>query len=237
MTTTPLQIIRRALEHLNVQESGQQVATEDGDIGLRALVSMLDAWQLDPQATIGLQEFVYQPSGGQQTVTIGPTGQIVGTMPVRIEPASFYRVGGIDRSLGIANSLEEYTAQANKSFTGLASFARYERGNNGVGTLYLYPAAEGTEVLHLWARQDVVLGYASLGLATPMTLPNGYQNAMEWCLASELSSDFAINSQADVERKASIAYRRLKRANFVSAQMQAPPGVTRARGFLIQNGT
>ena len=230
--TTALQIITRALEHLNVKDASQELSADDSDLALRALISMLDAWQLDPQATIGLQELTYTPTAGAQSFTIGPAGNIVATMPVRIEMSSFYRVNGIDTPIGIANSLEEYTVRAAKSVQGLTNFIRYERSNSGTGTVYLYPASDGSEQLHLFARQDVVSGYASLVLGTNMTLPNGYRNALEWCLASEIAVDFPTPTvtQAVVDRKAGISLRRMKRANFVSAQIQPVVGT-------VTNGT
>lgn len=222
-------IVDRALEHLNVKAAGQATSADDSDVCIRALVSLLDSWQLDPQTTIGLTELVYTPIGGQNTITIGPTGQIVAPMPARFELSSFYRNGQVDTPLGIANSQDEYNAQPVKTVTGLPRFIYYERGNSGIGTIYLYPASMGGIELHLWVRQDVVGGYQSLTPNTDLVLPNGYRNALEWCLAEEVQSDFG-NSDGDVVRKAALIRRKLKRSNFISGQLQPRFGLGLSRG-------
>lgn len=234
--TTAADIANRALEILNIYPPGaSQPAPEDTDLGVRALVTLLDAFQLDPQAVIGLREYVYTPSGGQQTVTIGPSGQIVATQPVTIEPSSFYRQNGVDRPIGIANSFEEYAAQANKAVQSLQPFIYYMRGNDGQGTIYLWPAANGSYELHLWARQEVISGYASITPTTTLTLPNGYRKWLEDILAFDLCEDYSVptESMARLEKRAGVATRRLKRANFVSHQLQQPVEVPRRRVYSI----
>lgn len=235
--TTAATIVNRALEILNVYAPGMSApAPEDSDLGLRALKTLLDAWQLDPQMTLGSQEFVYTPTGGQQTITIGATGQIVtARQPVSITMASFYRMNGVDRPVGIANSLEEYTAQANKAVQSLQPFIYYQRNNTDVGTIYLWPAANGQYELHLFGQQEVVGGYSSMTLVTDLTLPNGYQKWLEDLLAFDLVEDYSVNSQVmeRLKRRAEVATRRLKRANFVSHQLQQPVEVPRRRVYSI----
>jgi len=230
-------IVNRALEILNVYSPGMAApAAEDSDLGIRALKTLLDAYQLDPQAVIGLQEFVYTPTGGQQTITIGPGGQISATrQPTEIAQSSFYRQNGVDRPVGWANSFEEYTAQANKAVASLQPFIYYMRSNTDVGTIYLWPAASGTYELHLFAPQDVVGGYNSLTLTTSLTLPNGYQKWLEDLLAFDLCEDYSVPSDVmmRLEKRARAASKRLKRANFVSHQLQSPVEVPRRRVYSI----
>lgn len=235
MATTVNAIVSRALELLNVKQSTTAAAGEDLELGLRALSSLLDALQLDPQATIGRSEHVYTPSGGQQTITIGASGQIVSAPPSSIDPASFYRNNGVDRPIGIADSLEEYTAQANKAVQSLQPFIYYQRGPDNIGTIYLWPAATGTYELHLWWRNEVVTGYDALLLTTSLTLPNGYQKWLEDILAFDLTTDFATEQALAnrLEKRAGIATRRIKRANFVSHQLQQPVEVPRRRVYSI----
>lgn len=237
MTVQASVIVNRALEILNVFAPGMAApAAEDSDLGIRALKTLLDAFQLDPQAVIGLQEFVYTPTGGQQTITIGATGQIVTTrQPARIELSSFYRLNGVDRPVGIANSFEEYTAQANKSVQSLQPFIYYMRNDSDVGTIYLWPASNGSYELHLFASQEVVSGYNTLTLTSNLSLPNGYQKWLEDILAYDLCEDYSVPTEvmARLEKRASRASARLKRANFVSRQLQQPVEVPRRRVYSI----
>lgn len=238
--TTARDIVNRALEHLNVLGLGQTASAEDADVGLRALAELLDQMQLDPQMVIGLQEYVYSPPGGTASFTIGPTGQVSATtMPARLELSSFYRVNGVDKPVGIANSLDEYNSQPSKTSQGLPLFIAYNRNDSTLnGTVYLSPASNGTYELHLWARQDVVAGYQSLTLSTSLTLPNGFKRTLGWILAEELLIDYTIDPSTAVmiRQMAANARRKIKQSNYVSGQLQMPVGVIPRRFYNITTG-
>ena len=217
--TTVLQIIDRALEHIQIKAPGETTNAEDVDIGIRALSSLLDAYQLDNDAVVGLTELVYTPTGGQKTVTIGPAGQIVASIPNDISRASFYRVNGIDVPLGWVENFEQYAHEAVKNAQGLPTECYYMRSPTA-GTLYLWPAASGTYELHLWVNQEVVTGQTTLAAADSLTLPNGYQMSLEYALAAELCPAFTRPPAivAMMEQRAQRALRRMKRGNFTSEQ-------------------
>ncbi len=237
-------LVQRSLEHLQVAQVGQAIEAEDADICVRALASMLDAMQLDPQACIGLQLLTFSPPSGRQTVTFGDDpdnpSDINVKMPVSLELSSVYRNNGVDVPLALANSFDEYAAQASKTVQGMPSCCYYMRGNDGIGKLYLWPASNGLYELRLQARQDTVLGYESLTLSSVLTLPNGYRDALEKMLANEVKLSFRVTPAVagQVERAAAAAMRRLKRANFVSHQIQNRVATMTGRGgrYNIYNG-
>jgi hypothetical protein len=233
---TPQTLITAALEHMGVAEIGQTPNPDDSDKCLRALISMLDAWQLDPQDIIGLQELTHTPAAGVQSFTIGPAGSIVATQPLRIESSSFYRINSVDMPLGVG-TLAEYNAKSTKTTQGHPEFVAMVRGYD-TATVYLYPASDGDAQLRLWVQRDVVSGFATLTTSTSITLPNGYQNGLEWCLADEAAPDFSVPAEKlmVIARKASIARRRLKRANTRITEMRMPAGVARGRSFNINEG-
>jgi hypothetical protein len=234
---TPLTIITRALEHLTVAEPGQTIGSEDSDLCLRALISMLGSWQLSPQHIIGLQELTHTPTAGTQSFTIGPAGSIVARQPLRIEPSSFYRNNSVDLPLGV-KSLDDYNAKASKTATGPPEFVALVRGYD-TATVYLYPAADGTSQLRLWVQRDVVSSFDALALNTTLTLPAGYQNDIEWCLADEVGPDFAVPDRvlARAAHKASIARARLKRSNTRVPTLRMPASVgPRGGAFNINEG-
>ena len=216
--------IKRALEHIQVAALGQANEADEVDLCLRALASMLDAAQLDPMAVVGLQTLTFTPAAGAQTVTFGDGQDIDMKMPVSLELSSVYRVNGVDVPIGFAPSFDEYAAQADKATQGTPQCCFYMRGNNEVGTLYLWPASDGSYQLRLQARQDVVAGYESLATGTQLTLPNGYRDWLEKSLAVEIGPTLHAPEAAYAKavRAAGIAARRLKRANFVSHQLRSP---------------
>jgi hypothetical protein len=235
--TTVLQIIDRALEHIQIKAPGETTTADDADVGLRALTSLLDAAQLGPQNVIGLTELTFTPAAGAQTVTIGPTAvsppDIIATMPVRLDPSSFYRINDVDELLPLCDSFEEYTERCSKTVQGHPGVCFYMRGDD-TGTLYLWPAADGTTELHLWVQREVITGQTDLALADTLKLPPGYRMWLEYAVATELCPAFnrppAITGY--VGQRANQAQRMLKRANFVSHQLNT----VGARDYDIRTG-
>lgn len=223
--TTARDIVTRALEHLGVVGAGESVQANDADLALRALRSMLDAWQLEPRAVVGLRQITYTPTAGAQSFTIGPAGEVVGRAPVRIEPESFYRLGGVDSLLSVG-TLEEYNAQADKSARGSPEFVALSRGYD-TATVYVYPAADGVSQLRLWVQLDPVDSFDAIEIEDTLTLPAGMQSTLEWCLAEEVESDFTVRAETAVKvrEKAARAKRLYMRGNTRVGALMLPFGV------------
>ena len=216
---TPNTIITTALRHLGVLDAVSNVSGDDAAHCLELLRSMLDALQLDPQATTGLQELVYTPTSGTTSFTIGPSGAIVAAQPARIVKA-VYRINNIDYPVDVVN-VEDYAEFSLKSERSNPSCIALNRSTN-TATVYLFPAAEGSAQLRLWVANEVVSGFTSMTLTTTLTLPNGYQNFLEWGLAEEAAPSYVVpemNMQR-VLRQAGIARRRMKRANVRVPQLE-----------------
>lgn len=223
--TTARDIVTRALEHLGVVGSGESAGANDADLALRALRSMLDAWQLEPRAVVGLRQITYTPTAGTQSFTIGPAGNVVGRAPVRIEPASFYRLSGVDTPLDVG-TLDEYNARADKTVRGSPDFVALSRSYD-TATVYVYPAADGVCQLRLWVLSDPVDSFDAIEIDDTLTLPAGMQSALEWCLAEDVESDFSMRPEVaiKVREKAARAKRLFMRGNTRVGALMLPFGV------------
>ena len=213
---------------LNDDASSTPVAT-DLNLALQTLQYLLDHWQLDPQTAIGLQEFVYTPTAGTQSITIGAAGNIITPMPPRIEEASFCRLNGVDFLIGFAASFEEYNSQPVKTNQGYPTKCFFNRDiTTGLGTLYMWPASNGSE-LHLWIRQVPVSGFASMTLSTTLTLPMGLQKPLIDCLAAELLDSYNVPNPAyqQIKVKAANSLRKWKRSNIKINILQMPVSIGR----------
>jgi hypothetical protein len=230
-SVTVLDIIKAAMGHLGVLDPAEEPAASDSDSFCRGLASLLDAWQLDPQAVIGREELTYIPSGA--TFTIGPGGNIDRRAPAGIV-AAFYRRSGLDTPVGV-KPLENYLSQASKTTQGTPDFIAYEH-DGASGTVYVYPSGDGVSELHMWVLQDVVPDFQSITVTSTLSLPSGYRNALEWNLASELAADYPSNRTSFVEAKASRALKRLKRSNVRISELSMPDGVSTSGGFDINKG-
>jgi hypothetical protein len=261
-------------------------ASSDLNLALTKLIDVLDFLQLDPETSLGLQEFVYTPALGTQSITIGnadtitltsvgtaatatflnnhgfivgdiiniagatPTAynglyavatvpssttltytfaggtspatgtitaspNIVTQAPVRLEEASFVRLGGVDFLLGMAPSFEEYNINPVKTIQGYPTQCWYNQDTtSGIGRLYLYPASNGAD-LHLWMRQVVLAGFSTMTLATTLTLPMGLKKVLCDILAGQLLDSYNVPepSYSKLEKKAALSLRKFKRAN------------------------
>ena len=225
--TTAQTIVSLALNQILNDDASQTPASSDLNLGLSTLQYLLDHLGLDPETTIGLQELTYTPTAGAQTVTIGATGNIVAAMPPYIDQSSsFQRLNGLDIPILWAANFDEYTRQPVKSNQGWLMKALYMPSNSNTGTLYLWPASNGSE-LHLFARTDMVSGYSSLTLSSTVTMGVGVQKVLIDILAAELLDSYNVPNPAyaQIKLKGYNSLRKFKRMNLRISQLKMPRGI------------
>ncbi|MDD5688478.1 MAG: hypothetical protein PHE88_11685 [Elusimicrobia bacterium] len=287
-----------ALSSILNDDASSTPASSDLNLALSTLTYLMDYWQLDPQTTIGLREFVFTPATGTQSLTIGADisvtltsastvatatttqehGRIVGdiviisgaspaayngtytvvsvptsttftyafaggtspatgtilvsadittAMPPRLENASFCRLGGVDFLIGFASAFDEYNSQPVKSNQGYPTKCWYNpQTTSQIARFYLWPASNGAE-LHLMIRQVPLSGFASMALATTLTLPMGLEKPLIDCLAAELLDSYNVPQPAysQVKQKAANSLRKWKRSNLEINVLQMPSAV------------
>lgn len=226
--TTPTTIIQAALRHLGVLGSTETVSGDDAAKCLESLVSILDALQVEPSSIVGLQQLTYTPPLGTQSFTIGPSGNVVATQPVKIERNSFYRANGVDTHLNV-RSMDDYNAMPDKAGTGSPLFVAMNRGYD-TATVYVYPAADGVSQLRLWVQLEPVTSFSSITLTTDLALPAGMRRMLEWNLADEVSTDYEVSGQTlqQVKQNAANSKRLFKRSNTRIGRLNLPYGMAAA---------
>lgn len=160
------------------------------------------------------------------TGTITTAGDINAQMPPRLETSSFQRLAGMDIPLIFGASWEEYTMQVNKTAQGFSVKSFYMPQDTMIGTLYLWPASNGSE-LHLFARTDAVLNYSSMALATNLQLANGVEKVIIDILAAELLDSYNVPEPAysRLKNKGNQSLRIFKRMNTRINTLGMPRGV------------
>lgn len=223
-----------ALQHLNVLRVGGVARPADSVRCLEAMKSILDAWQVEPATVVGLQKLTYTPSAGTQSFTIGPSGNVVASQPLRIESNSYYRVNGVDTPIGVG-TMDDYNAQADKAATGSPDFVALNRGYD-TATVYIYPAADGVSQLNLFVQVDPVSSFSSIALSTSLALPAGMRRALEWAIAKEVMTGYQVDPQtrADVVANAANTLRTFKRSNTRIGRLQMPVGIPGASSYNIE---
>lgn len=221
---TATAIIKRSLQHLGVVEGNNDPAGDDLQTMVEMLRSLLDAWQITPNAITGTDTLTHTPVAGTQSFTIGPAGAVIARQPLRIERASFWRRDGIDTPLDV-RTLAEYNAEPSKATQGQPEYVALDRGGNAA-TAYLWPAADGVSQLHLVVASDVVASFDTITGPTNLALPAGMQNALEWSLAEEATAIYQADAEtaARCARNAAKARRLLSRSNTKRSVLSLPVG-------------
>lgn len=193
---TAQQIIRQAVTKLGVLSAGQSVDGDTLQTGLNVLNTLLDLWRLDQLMAWQDTETVFNATPANATITIGPGGQIDTPVPSRIELGSYTRRGGIDTPLTPV-SVPEFNGLVQKGLqSAWPEFVALERGNP-LGTLRLWPL--GSAELHIITR---VPFHRFADLTTDYPLAAGFEYALVYSLALELSTDLGVTPTQDVRMRA-----------------------------------
>ena len=191
---------------------------------------------------------------GTYTISIGQTVASTSIQahyerPLNIEYA-FVRVtttsggipiygGGLDYPVSVF-SLEEYESIGLKSLNGPWPKGIYYQASELLGTIYVWPNPAQGE-LHLFAS---TLFRTFTNLTDTIQLPQGYNNALRWCLAERLMPMYGKSNQtqiAMINAYASQAKATVKRTNMKPPQIARYPdslmmGKAKDAGWIMDGG-
>ena len=147
--------------------------------------------------------------------------------------------GGLDYPVSVF-SLEEYESIGLKSLNGPWAKGIYYQPSELLGTVYVWPNPSQGE-LHLFAS---TLFRTFTNLTDTIQLPQGYNNALRWCLAERLMPMYGKSSQtqiAMITAYAGQAKATVKRTNMKPPQIARYPnslmmGKPRDAAFIMDGG-
>ena len=224
--TTALDLITDALIEIGCADVGQSVPSEDADLGLRYLNRVLQRWS-NMRLLIPAVTNVSVTLTGAGSYTIGPTGVVVTTRPNKVLHARASDAGGTDYPVRII-SRAEWDIISVKAVNGGPPEVIWYQATNTDGTLNVYPRSTGYTLT--LGCQSLLASFA--GLATAVTLPEGYESALVLTLADDLTAPFQVRERQDVQRRAAAATRVLKRTNAEPLLMR----VAESTDFEIERG-
>lgn len=201
-------IINRAMRLIGALGSGESPSTDETTDCLAALNGMVDLWQTDGLLVYAVQDVTKTLTVNDADYTIGSGANIDTTRPVEILGA-FVTENNVDFPVEIIDK-KRWDAIADNTVTG--NIAQY---------LYYYPSYP-SGVINLWPKPSVA-NVLTLSIAVPVqsfaassttvSLPNGYQTAMEYNLAIMIAAEFGKAVPADVARIAASSLAQIKRKN------------------------
>ena len=214
--TTANQIIKRACLLAGAIDVTEDVGGDEAQAYLDALNSLLDLWATTPQTAYNNHEIVVTMAPSTFGMTIGPGQQIDTERPLRIESA-YARYNNLDRQIDVIEDKTSWDAILIKQLGTSWPEALWYDGGLPTGNVYFWPQPSGTVSLHL-----TVLNYVSqfASLTADQNLSRGYKRALELNLALEIADMLKLPVSPNLERRAALAYRAIRRANSVVPEME-----------------
>jgi hypothetical protein len=221
--------INRALRLLGILAEGETPSAAMSQDALMALNQMIDSWNTERLSVFSTQDQIFLwPAGvGNQTRTLGPTGNFVGLRPVLIDDATYFRDPGTNVSFGIKLiNQQQYNGIAVKTVTSTYPQVMFVNNTFPDTTLTIYPVP--TRQLE-WHFISVDKLNEPATLSTSLFYPPGYLRAFTYNLAMEIAPEFGVEPSPQVQRIAMTSKRDLKRINNPDDVMSMPYAIVATR--------
>lgn len=217
MAVTANTIIISALGKIQVLGIDANITAQEAADGLYDLNAMLDAWSVEKLMVYQVQQTTHSWTASAASKTIGSGGDFNTTRPYKIEPkGNFFRdSNNLDYPVGVFPR-QDYDRIVDKTTTG--SFPEYLFFDDGfpTRTLYAYPVPNQALTLYLNSWKPL---QSFGGLTAEISLPPGYQAAIEWNLAIWSAPRYGAAAKAaakDLEKQALVLKNGIRGANVKS---------------------
>lgn len=221
--STPSSIILRSLRLFGEKSIGDTLTSAEQTAYLADLNTMLESWSLDRLMVYQLLQESKALTSSVGSYTIGSGGAWDTTRPNKIVDPCFIR-----NSSSQDTPVEIIDAQAYGSITSKTvdgSYPQYlfydSAWTSGLGTIFLYPEPSASLTLYINSWKQLQ-SFATI--STALSLPPGYQRAIEFNFAVEAAGGFTKVS-AEVAKIAKESKAAIMGANAPAGILRMPAGV------------
>jgi len=211
-------------------QANEEPTDDDMNITLEALSGMIDSWSNDSLLIYTMNPYTFNTVAGVQTYTLGPGGVWDIERPMKIAQANIhYTAAGsqpVDMPIALANDAQ-WASISVKSIQTSIPIVLYDNGNYPLRTIYIYPVPSQAQVLNLWLWQPL-LNFVDLD--EEVSFPPGYERAIRYCLAIEVSPEFGKNVSEPIISIAVSSKAELKSMNAVTQVQSFDKGVSSNTG-------
>lgn len=226
---TVLDMIKRAHRISGIYALGETPSPDESADALYALNSMLGSWANESLLIYAEQLDTITLIPGVSTYTVGPSGGTVTVRPMSISNSSYIRYGDVDYPLAII-SIDQYNWISSKGQTAEVPEYLWYWDTFPNSTITLYPVPSVANTLKLWSKKQLT-GFTSL--TDVVSLPPGYQEALEFNLAEALAIETESQLTPAAAKKAVMLKKMLKRTNLVVPTMSLPYPLDYANSDII----
>lgn len=182
---TARDIIKRALQKNGVLTKGESPSGDEASDGLSALNDLISSWSNDSLLIYARISESFPLVAGQSTYTIGSGGDFDTDKPLQILTA-FTRIGSIDYDINIIND-EAYDEITQKNISSSIPIAMFYQTSEPLGRITIYPVPT-TGSMHIRSEKQLT---QLATLDTDLEFPAGWERALIYNLALELSMEYA----------------------------------------------
>lgn len=215
MTKTVRQICEGALQEIGVVGQGKPLAAADASLALERMQLMLDAWQAMRLTIFQVSSGTWNLVQGQQDYTMGPGGDFNVDRPLWLEGANIVwptaaNPPPAEFPMGILTDGEWQRIVVKNLQTNLPR-SLWPEWTYPLLTIHVYPIPSlvGLQV-KIWTPRPLE---SAVTLATVLSVPPGYLEAMVYNLASRLVTPFHRQMPASLPQNAIDSLAVVKRAN------------------------
>ncbi len=220
---TALDIIKAALHNIGAIAIEEVPTAAEANDAFNLLNNMIAVWNTENLMIYSVNPEVFPVVPNQLSYTMGPGGNFNTARPVLIEDAYMRDSAGNDYKMSIVN-YETYSAIITKTTSSALPTVMYDNQDFPLKTLTFWPkASDGSYSFVLWVWKAVA---SFAALSDTLSLPPGYQAALEFNLSVWLSPRYGKTVSPDLALLASSTKAQLKKINYEVKELVFDPTLT-----------
>ncbi len=227
-------LIRRAMLLIGNIGKGESPDPDEAADGLVSLNAMLDSWSNESLSVYQTLQENFPLTGGTRTYTIGSGGVFNTTRPIRLTNAFIRQTtSNIDTTLKIMRTSDSYDKISLKiSQSSFPDHLYYDLAYP-LGTIAVWPVPSISSTLFIDSYKQL---QQFSTLTTALSLPNGYERAIVYNLAMEISAEYGATPSPVVMTIAMESKSAIKRINQKDIIARIDPGIFARAPFNINYG-
>lgn len=214
---TVFDVIVSAMQNIGAIAIEEVPTAAEAQSAFNDLNNMIQMWNTESLMIYDIVTEVFPYVAGQSVYTMGTGGNFNTNRPVRIEGAWTRDSQGNDYSMQVTENFEDYASIVSKYTTSTLPTILYDDGNFPLKNLTLWPVpSSGAFSLVLWSWKAIM---SFSNLTDVLSLPPGYQTAIEFGLSVYISPKYGKPITPDLARMAAESKAQIKRINTVVDEM------------------
>ena len=224
-------LVTAALKLIGSIAPGESVTADEAVDGLASINRMIDSWSNEELLIYSVVREEFLLTAGDKDYTIGSGGNFNTTRPIRIESAAI-KVGTIEYPLMLRTSME-YAEIVNKGLSSTIPKDLYYDPAYPLGIINLYPIPAAAYYLVLYSFKQIS-NIATID--TSISLPPGYERALVYNAAIELSPEYGKIPNELIFNTAKESKADLKRTNHKPVFLRCDSALIEKTSYDIETG-